>query len=75
METVGDEEPEVSELDDGDELAPDVAASDAAAVSNIIAEAELSDRLNALGAADLRTGLLSITKVCFISGLDYSLLN
>lgn len=45
-------------------------ASDAAAVSNIIAEAELSDRLEALDAAGLRTGLLSITKVCFISDLD-----
>lgn len=62
-------------MDDTDELAPDVAASDAAAVSNVIAEAELSDRLDALNATELRLGLLSITKVCFISNLRDFLLN
>lgn len=40
-------------MDDTDELAPDVAASDAAAVSNVIAEAELSDHLDALNATKL----------------------
>lgn len=67
LDVVGDEEPEIPDSDDtGDELAPDVAASDAAAVSNVIAEAELSDRLDALNATELRLGLLSITKVHFI---------
>ena len=59
------------------ELAPDIAASDAAAVTNIIAEAELSDRLQPLDAVQLRTGLLSIMKACSVLAFNifYSLNN
>lgn len=57
----GDEEPELDE--DSDEVAADVAASDAAAVDSIIEEAGLDDRLSALSAEDSKIAKLSIAKV------------
>lgn len=57
----GDEQPELDE--DSDEVAADVAASDAAAVDSIIEEAGLDDRLSALSAEDSKITKLSIAKV------------
>lgn len=64
---VGDEDPEV---EDDDELAPDIIASDASAVDDIVSEEELNQRLTALSAEDSRLGQISITKV----SMHYSLL-
>ena len=57
----GDEQPELDE--DSDEVAADMAASDAAAVDSIIEEAGLDDRLSALSAEDSKITKLSIAKV------------
>ena len=65
----GDEEPDVDE--DSDEVAADVAASDAAAVEGIIKEADLDGRLTALSAEDSKIAKLSIAKVRAMSLLGY----
>jgi hypothetical protein len=61
-EGVGDEEPAV-DSDDEDEIAGDVASSDAAAVTDIIRDAEESIRLDPLTLAEANIGLVSIAKV------------
>lgn len=63
FEGVGDEEPQVN--DDADEIAPDVAASDAAAVRDAIYDANSDLRLTALTIADANIGRISIAKVRF----------
>ena len=61
-EGVGDEEPAV-DSDDEDEIAGDVASSDAATVADIIHDAEESIRLDPLTLAEANIGLVSIAKV------------
>jgi hypothetical protein len=61
-EGVGDEEP-VVDSDDEDEVAGDVASSDAAAVTDIIHNAEASIRLDPLPLAEANIGCVSIAKV------------
>jgi hypothetical protein len=58
---VGDEEPKIE--DNSNKLTPDVAASDASAVGDIISEAELSDQLSSLSTSDVCLGRISIAKV------------
>ena len=69
----GDEEPEVDE--DSDEVAADVAASDAAAIEGIIEEADLDGRLSALSAEDSKIAKLSIAKVRPMSLARYILMS
>jgi hypothetical protein len=57
---MGDEEPDV---DDGDEVAADVAASDAADVEDIVTTAQLTMHLDSLTASESKLGQLSIAKV------------
>lgn len=59
---IGDEEPPADD-DDGDEVAQDVVASDAAAIEDIISEAQLSERLAELSEDDAKLGCLAIAKV------------
>jgi hypothetical protein len=61
---VGDEEPGIEE--DSEEVAGDVEASDAAAVEDIISQAQLTSRLQELSKDDLLLGRKSIAKVCFL---------
>jgi hypothetical protein len=61
-EGVGDEEPNIDDEDD-DEIAGEVASSDAAAVTDIIHEADASIRLDPLPLADANFGRVSIAKV------------
>ena len=58
---VGDEEPVPD--DDEDEITGDVATSDAIAVDNVICEADMSIRLDALSADQANLGHVSIAKV------------
>ena len=60
-EGVGDEEPDV-DLED-DEIAGNVATSDAAAVTEIIRDAEASIRLDPLPTDEANLGRVSIAKV------------
>ena len=57
-----DEGPDV-DSDDSDEIAGDVATSDAAAVTDVIRDAEASIRLDPLPLADANLGRVSIAKV------------
>jgi hypothetical protein len=59
---VGDEEPVIKE--DGEEVACNVEASDAAAIEDIILQAQLLVRLEELSKDDLLLGRKSIAKVC-----------
>ena len=61
-DVVGDEEPEVQDIDD--EIAEDVVASDAAAVADVVHEANESVRLDALSREDVDVARVSIAKVC-----------
>lgn len=61
---VGDEEPSFEE--DMEELAGDVEASDAAALEDIISQAQLDCRLQELSKNDSILGRMSIAKVCFL---------
>jgi len=61
-EGVGDEEP-VIDSDDDDEIAGDVASSDAAAVTDIIHDAEASIRFDHLPLDEANIGRVSIAKV------------
>ncbi len=61
-EGVGDEEPTV-DWDGGDDIAGDVASSDAAAVTDIICDADASICLDRLPLADANAGCVSISKV------------
>ena len=63
-EGVGDEEPDV-DLEDNDEVAKDVASSNAAAVMEIIRDAELSIRLDPLLSDEVNVGCVSVAKVSF----------
>jgi len=58
---VGDEEPVPD--DDEDEIAGDIATSDAVAVDDVIREADMSIRLDALAADQANLGHVSIAKV------------
>jgi len=58
---LGDEDPEVDS--DDDEIAGDVATSDAAAVTDVIRDAEASIRLDPLPPNDANLGRVSIAKV------------
>ena len=58
---VGDEEPVPD--DNEDEIAGDVAASDAIGVDNVIHEADMSIHLDALSADQANLGHVSIVKV------------
>jgi hypothetical protein len=49
--------------DDGDEVAPEVEASDAQAVEDIMLEAELDGRVSPLGAGDAGCGCVMLSKV------------
>lgn len=66
---VGDEDPEA---DDDDPLAPDIIASDACTVDDIVSEVELSIWLPSLSAEESKLGQISIAKVSsmdvFING-------
>ena len=59
----GDEELDVDPDDDGDEISPDVADSDAQAVDEAIHEAEMSVHLDALPLDQANIGCISIAKV------------
>ena len=61
-EGVGDEEPAV-DSDDEDEVAGNVPSSDAAAVTDIIRDAEASICLDPLPLAEANIGCVSIAKV------------
>ena len=61
-EGVGDEEPAV-DSDNEDEVAGDVTSSDAAAVTDIICDAEASIHLDPLPLAEANIGCVSIAKV------------
>ena len=61
-EGVGDEEATV-DSDDEDEIAGDVASSDAAAVTDIIHDADASIRLDQLSLVEANVGRVSIAKV------------
>jgi len=61
-EGLGDEDPDV-DSDDSDEIAGDVATSDAAAVTDVIRDAEASIRLDPLPLDDANLGHVSIAKV------------
>jgi len=62
-EGLGDEDPDIDSDDDLDEIAGDVAASDAAAVTEVIQDAEASIRLDPLPLGDANIGRVSIAKV------------
>ena len=59
---VGNEDPDIG-LDDEDEIAGDVATSDAAAVTDVICDAEKSICLNPLPLDNVNLGYVSIAKV------------
>lgn len=63
---VGDEDPEA---DDNDPLAPDIIASDACAVDDIVSEVELSIQLPPLSTKESKLGQISIAKVSTIPQL------
>jgi hypothetical protein len=60
---VGDED---FEVDEEDELAREVAESNAIALDKAIEEADLNGRLESLSAKDASVAKVSITKVCHI---------
>ncbi len=62
-EGVGDEEATV-DLDSEDEIASDVASSDAAAVTDIIRDTDASIHLDHLSLVEANVGHISIAKVC-----------
>lgn len=62
---VGDEDP-VIDSDDEDEIAGDVATSDAAVVTDVIRDAETSIRLDPLPVDDVNIGRVSIAKVSIL---------
>jgi hypothetical protein len=66
---VGDEE--IVPSDDSDEVAGDVAASDALAVDDVIREADMSIRLDPLPANQANLGHVSIAKVSLLSLVAY----
>ena len=61
-EGVGDEDPVIDE-DGEDEVAGDVAMSDAVAVTDVILDAEVSIQLDSLPPANSNLGRVSIAKV------------
>ncbi|KAJ3537168.1 hypothetical protein NMY22_g5713 [Coprinellus aureogranulatus] len=65
------------DTDDGDEVAPEVQASDEGTVEGIVAEADLDGRLDSLLAKDAAVARVAITKVrrlrCFIPTLSLEL--
>jgi hypothetical protein len=66
---VGDEE--IVPSDDSDEVAGDVAVSDALAVDDVIREADMSIRLDPLPANQANLGRVSIAKVSLLSLVAY----
>ena len=67
---VGDEE--IIPSDDSDEVAGDVAASDALAVDDVIRKADMSIHLDPLPANQANLGHVSIAKVSLLSLVAYS---
>jgi len=71
-EGVGDEELDIGS-DDEDEIAGDVATSDAAAVMEIIHNADKNIRLDPLPSDEANVGRVSIAKVCPLGYSDNSI--